>query len=297
MIYTKEHIAEIKQISIVEYLAHGGIIPQKENGHEAWYRSPLREEKTSSFKVDKAKNMYYDFGTSKYGDIIALVMELQGLDFKEAISYLSNGKFEKIESNPFSFDCQRSNKPETQITKVKSLENKALIDYLSTRNIPYSIGKQYLKEVYHKVHKKRYFALAFQNNSKGFAIRNKYFKGNLNANDCTLIQGQSHKDLSVFEGFMDFLSYLVHFSKEVPKYDTLVLNSLSHLPKATDLFQDYQNIYLFLDNDTEGKKASAKLLADYSNTLDFAYIYKKHKDFNEYLINGKTQNRQHNAKN
>jgi hypothetical protein len=35
-----------------------------------WYLSPLREEKTPSFKVDRRINVWYDHGTGKGGDLI-----------------------------------------------------------------------------------------------------------------------------------------------------------------------------------------------------------------------------------
>ena len=37
-----------------------------------WYKSPFRTEKEASFKVDLHKEVWYDFGLGKGGDIITL---------------------------------------------------------------------------------------------------------------------------------------------------------------------------------------------------------------------------------
>ena len=60
-----------KKIDLVDYLASIGHLPQQvTNGSDYWYRSPLREELTASFKVNRKLNVYYDHGTGKGGDLI-----------------------------------------------------------------------------------------------------------------------------------------------------------------------------------------------------------------------------------
>lgn len=41
-----------------------------------WYKSPFRTEKEASFKVDLHKEVWYDFGLGKGGDIITLAEEI-----------------------------------------------------------------------------------------------------------------------------------------------------------------------------------------------------------------------------
>lgn len=60
-----------KKIDLVDNLASIGHLPQQvTNGSDYWYRSPLREELTTSFKVNRKLNVYYDHGTGKGGDLI-----------------------------------------------------------------------------------------------------------------------------------------------------------------------------------------------------------------------------------
>ena len=66
------NINEAKQIRLVEYLRIIGHSPVNARGCQYWYLSPLREERTPSFKVNDNLNEWYDFGLSAGGDIIEL---------------------------------------------------------------------------------------------------------------------------------------------------------------------------------------------------------------------------------
>ncbi|MCS2699157.1 CHC2 zinc finger domain-containing protein [Phocaeicola dorei] len=47
-----------------------------QRGNSVWYKSPFRTEKEASFKVDLHKELWYDFGLGKGGDIITLAKEI-----------------------------------------------------------------------------------------------------------------------------------------------------------------------------------------------------------------------------
>lgn len=61
---------EAKEKDLVSYLSQLGYEPEKIIHNDYWYLSPLREEKTASFKVNRKKNIWYDFGTGEGGTII-----------------------------------------------------------------------------------------------------------------------------------------------------------------------------------------------------------------------------------
>ena len=83
---------DIKQVSIVDYLAQTGFEAKLIKGVNYWYCSPLRSELTPSFKVNAERNQWYDFGTGDHGDIIDLVCTLQHCSTAEAMRSLSRLK-------------------------------------------------------------------------------------------------------------------------------------------------------------------------------------------------------------
>ncbi len=63
-------LQEVKQLDMVEYLEKLGYQPRKIRNNDFWYLSPLRDEKTASFKVNRKLNAWYDFGLGQGGNII-----------------------------------------------------------------------------------------------------------------------------------------------------------------------------------------------------------------------------------
>ena len=51
--------------------------------------SPFTSEKTPSFVVSPDKHIWHDFSSSKGGDVFSFVMEVEGLDFREALERLA----------------------------------------------------------------------------------------------------------------------------------------------------------------------------------------------------------------
>ena len=93
---------DIKQVSIVDYLAQTGYKPKLIKGVNYWYCSPLRSELTPSFKVNAERNQWYDFGTGDHGDIIDLVCALQHCSTAEAMRRLATLKGVRLAPS-FSF--------------------------------------------------------------------------------------------------------------------------------------------------------------------------------------------------
>ncbi len=94
-------IQHIKQIAITDYLQQQGYAPARVHGIHYWYCSPLRNERTPSFKVNIERNQWYDFGTGEHGDIIDLVCALFRCSISEAIDRLSGAK--QVTHQGFSF--------------------------------------------------------------------------------------------------------------------------------------------------------------------------------------------------
>jgi len=52
---------QAKQIPIEHFLNKLNHKPVKSSGDDLWYKSPLHEDNTPSFKVNKILNSWYDF--------------------------------------------------------------------------------------------------------------------------------------------------------------------------------------------------------------------------------------------
>lgn len=272
---------QAKKIQIADFLSNQGHKPIRVYGQNAWYNSPVRTDKNPSFKVNLTKNQWYDAGTGSGGNILDLVMLINSTSIAGALMILQKPELSKPS---FSFS-EKQKSDGIEIKHVQPLQNRALIQYLSKRNIPAEIACIYLMEAYYKVNYKQYFALAFKNDKGGYELRNTYFKGATSPKHITTIPG-NNSAINVFEGFMDFLSAMVYHKTRKPANKTIILNSLIHIPYIEPLLKSASKINLYLDNDNAGTQATQKIRELNSNVTDYSQIiYPKNKDFNEFLNN------------
>ena len=275
---------DIKQISIVAYLARAGHKPKLIKGVNYWYCSPLRSELTPSFKVNAERNQWYDFGTGDHGDIIDLVCALQHCATAEAMRRLSRLK-ETLSAESFSFGGTtplRSQAPSMELISIQDVKHPKLLLYLEERGLQPSETSPFLSEIYYKVSEKCFFALGFPNDAGGWELRNPYFKGCFAPKAITTIKGTDSHKLQLFEGFMDFLSW----RKLHPEGqdDSIMLNSLTLLPKLIPSLHPYPIIESFLDNDEAGDRATKQLFDAGLPVKDMRACYTPYKDVNEYLV-------------
>ena len=282
---------EAKKIRIADYLQSLGYSPVKQQGKSLWYKSPFREETEASFKVNTELNQWYDFGTGKGGSIIALAQELYGSDY---VPYLLGKIAEQVPHvRPVSFSFrQQASEPSFQHLKVGELTHPALLRYLQERGINTALAQTECKELHFIHNGKPYFAIGFPNVAGGYEVRNRFFKGCIAPKDISHIrqQGVSRNVCYLFEGFMDYLSFLTIRVKNNPQYsrlttqDYIILNSVSNLAKVENLLATYVQIGSFLDNDTAGRNACESLRAKFGERLlDKSLYYREYKDLNDYL--------------
>lgn len=274
-------IQDIKRLPVRDYLAERGLRPTKDNPRYGLYLSPLREEYTPSFKVDYMQNLWYDFGLGVGGSIIDLVMRLEKCDFSQAVRLLGSG-----ERTPIAVSVPSSGSPTLPTLRILfdlPLRHPALVGYLSSRGIDPIIASAYCREVHYAVGKREFFAIGFRNDIGGWELRSERFKGSASPKHIATID--NHSDTTVaFEGFMDFLSYLSMKQPERLHIDAAVLNSVVNLPKAIPFLERHPTIDTFFDNDDTGRKAVAELkrLCPNSTVVDQSFLYRNHKDLNEY---------------
>ena len=273
-------IQHIKQISISDYLQQQGYAPARVQGIHYWYYSPLRNERTPSFKVNTERNQWYDFGSGEHGDIIDLVCALHRCTISESIRLLSGAK--QVAHQEFSFGGERKiSERKLEILSAQPLSNPYLLRYLAARAIPLPVASAYCSEVLFQNMKRTYYAIGFINDALGWEIRNMYFKGCVAPKAITTIKRGTDR-LQIFEGFMDFLSWQT--LNPSLACDTIILNSQALLPRIQEKIKGYKQVESFLDNDDAGRKSFEVLKQFYPQIIDGSVRYRTHKDINEWLV-------------
>ena len=161
------------------------------------------------------------------------------------------------------------------------------------RKINLAVSSSYLRHIRYEVGEQKYSAIGFSNRAGGYELRDdKNFKGTIALKDISLIQGDFSEKLCLFEGFIDFLSYLTMKGKETAP--CLVLNSVSNLPRAIAYLHENgtDSVRAFLDNDGPGRKALQALQSSGIKVEDMSRHYSRYKDLNEYHVAQRTELKQ-----
>lgn len=281
-------LKEIKSIPLAAFLSRLGHEPAARKGTRLWYKSPLRQEQTPSFKVETTLNCWYDFGIGKGGNIIDFATELwQSTDLRHLMRCIADScPVPSVQTVASSFP-QRHSAPSMEGFEVVPLEHRALVAYLQERGIPAHIVKAKCKEAHYSVNGKPYFAVAFENVSGGCELRNKYFKGCRGRKDISYLpwarDGPS-TECAVFEGFIDYLSAIA--LGIISRADAIILNSVVNVNKAVPYLRNYTVINCYLDNDNAGQTALTELTAIYGSAMiDRSTLYSEFNDLNDFLVN------------
>ena len=304
------NIKQAKQIRVETFLERIGCVRTKTNANEIWFRSPLHEDKTPSFRVNQILNTWFDYGLDEGGDLIKLVQKINSVSVSEALSILAS-TVDVITSTPRPIiektqaQIQIPQMPETpkerklEILEVTSIHEKALFYYLQERCIDLDVAKKYLKQVDFRIVEtdrtgNRQYALAMKNNNDCYEFRNKHLKGivgepkNEQSKDLTTFNVVENKQVSIFEGMFDFLSFLTHYGIKDFQSGVIILHSITMSKKAQEILKNnnFSEVFLFLDNDEAGRRASIKLSEMVTCPVkDKSTIYRGFKDYNEFLQN------------
>ena len=279
-------IEDIVKKDIREYLSSLGLEPQRETPFGYMYLSPFRNENVPSFQVKKSKNKWNDYGNDKHGDIIDLVMELQGVDIKEAIHILSNGEtvllpeYEKPTTPP---------KKGIEIVSKNDIHSQSLIDYVEGRGIPIDLARRHTSQIefrfpHGKAPGRIHSAVGFETDSGGYEMRSNFWKISNSPKNVKTIKG-TENSFMIFEGFFDLLSAYVYFKREKFKSTIIVLNSLSFINSLVPILKDADITYLFIDHGKAANERIDMLREEEVPFEDCRHYFGECDDFNEFLVN------------
>lgn len=276
----------IYNYSIAAILRQMGCVEARKN----MFFSPFRNEKTASLHVDEARNLWYDHGAGIGGTNVQLVQLVKHCSDKEAARYicsldptLMNAPKPEVKENP------------NKIVSAKLLFSYYLKKYVESRKIPVELASMYVKEItVHNSERGQNFALlGFENNAGGYAMRAPSGFKSTNRSGITTINTEggrsinaSSASVAVFEGFFDFLSWMVMDGRKTPKCDVVVLNSVTNLDRASEYLRAHKTIECYLDRDDAGRACQLRLEKMFPDkeVTDMSVEYSRYKDLNEMLV-------------
>lgn len=289
MRYTKEQIDKLKETSMADILRDLGY----DTRHTAsgLFFSPFRTEKSPSFHINDRDHKWADLGSADPtlikpgkkavgGDVIDLVCALRNCSFSKALDFLAAFHPTVSPAPDEIIGPSRSKSPGTiKIECVGGFSSSILLSYATQkRRIPEDLLRRYCSQVsYRIVHEdgtstKDYFAIGFPNRSGHWTLRNSVVKLS-SGSDITFVGRDgsflpakprpTSKAVAVFEGFMDFLSWLAWRGREVPgDCDCIILNSTSNTAAALDFVLEHSVAIGYFDNDVSGRNHSNWLASE-----------------------------------
>ena len=288
----EEDFSRIKRYPIVEYLERKGVKPVRSTAAYALYCSPLREETHPSFKVDTEKNLWIDYAEGRGGSIIDLFMRLENCTLSEAIHRLGqnasdNGTYsflnDFVPNNPQPVMVANGTR---RLIEISDTLPPYFQEYLTkVRCINLEKTMPFLKCISYEVRSRLYQAIGFANLSGGYELRDdKTFKGTIAPKDITPIFTDRAEPVCIFEGFMDFLSFL-SMKEEITNH-CLAMNSVSNVARTIRYLNDRHltHIRTFLDNDEAGRRTVQDFIKSGFHVEDMNIHYKDFKDLNEYHV-------------
>ncbi|WP_184549827.1 toprim domain-containing protein [Mucilaginibacter sp. FT3.2] len=281
---------EIKDnLSLVNLLARMGFYPARKSGKEHYYISMLRDpERTPSFCVDDNLGVWFDAGIGKGGNIIDFsIAYWKHLSFQEVLVKIQELCEGTVIIKPTDNNTTRRRHavklPYYKVAEVKELgNNPAITEYLKERGV-WETAQGRVKEVYYYVEdekklRKNFFAAGWQNETAGWEVRNKYFKGCVGNKAITIIPADTGH-LVVFEGYINYLSWLTEHPLSTAT--VLVLNSISFLRAAISIAANYETIDLYFDRDKTGHEATLAFQKDMPRATDRSMAYEHYNDYND----------------
>lgn len=290
------------QVALVDFLTKLGHAAEYRSGKELFYKSMLRDERTPSFCVDDQLDVWFDHGGAnpsgiKGGNIIDFGLAFwHPMPFKDVLVKIADIMAIPLDET-HEFD-RRDKRPRVtaskvynyQIETIKELNtHPAITRYLKSRGI-WEVAQGYIKEVYYAIKTgpkagRQFFSAGWKNDLGGWELRNQIadrdFKSCLGKKAISTIQG-SADELSIFEGFLDYLSWRI--DNPEARDTIIVLNSVSLLDSIVLKAINFSQVKVYFDRDQAGEKAFASLKESIPKAIDCSNIYFKYKDYNEMLM-------------
>ena len=310
------NIAQARNLDLAGFIGRlGHAEVPKGRDYEAWFLSPLRSEKTPSFKVDRRTQKWKDFGGHHpQGDIVDFVQaygEVAGwgrLSTSEALARIAtvSGHIERVKT---TYRSRRGDKVAPTklkqerfvIDEIRSIQAPKLIDYLRSRKLQVSTAKAYLQQLHYTDTSsgRKYYGLTWENEEGGREVRNPVFKMAMGSKAPSVIATQHPAvrtdAIGVFEGMTDYLSYLQ--LTKAPVAQAVIMNSTATHQRTVEIVRELRTqatqLLGYLQNDRAGLHVTKKLREALPDLQLENQRYLRYGDLNDYLTSTPLNRKEH----
>ncbi len=145
MAIPRETVEQILQAAHIEEVV-GEFVTLKKRGSNMWGNCPFHNEKTPSFSVNPARNIFKCFGCGKAGDSAKFLMEHEHFSYPEALRYLAKKYNIKIEEKEQTAEEIMQQSISEKMFNINEFADKYFVDTLWNTDEGKTIGLQYFRE-------------------------------------------------------------------------------------------------------------------------------------------------------
>ena len=145
MAIPRETVEQILQAAHIEEVV-GEFVTLKKRGSNLWGNCPFHNEKTPSFSVNPARNIFKCFGCGKAGDSAKFLMEHEHFTYPEALRYLAKKYNIKIEEKQQTAEEIMQQSLREKMFNINEFADKYFVDTLWNTETGKTIGLEYFRE-------------------------------------------------------------------------------------------------------------------------------------------------------
>ena len=145
MAIPRETVEQILQAARIEEVV-GEFVTLKKKGTNLWGTCPFHNEKTPSFSVNPARNIFKCFGCGKAGDSAKFLMEHEHYTYPEALRYLAKKYNIKIEEKEQTAEEIMQQSIREKMFNINEFADKYFVDTLWNTEEGKTIGLEYFRE-------------------------------------------------------------------------------------------------------------------------------------------------------
>ena len=145
MAIPRETVEQILQAAHIEEVV-GEFVTLKKRGSNLWGNCPFHNEKTPSFSVNPARNIFKCFGCGKAGDSAKFLMEHEHFTYPEALRYLAKKYNIKIEEKQQTPEEIMQQSIRDKMFNINEFADKYFVDTLWNTDEGKTIGLEYFRE-------------------------------------------------------------------------------------------------------------------------------------------------------